>query len=229
VVDDPGVEPSDGKDETDEEAAGALADPGIGLSGKFGGKMSGGGLRPPGESSVAPNGRPTRPTGCGRPCASGDEADAPSRVGVAAGGAHASNALPVLLPLPALPPPSKSALAAPTVEHAVLLLFDGGGLRPGVASSSAPIGTPTGGTADPGPIPSGDVMPSGEAVGPTWANAAPQPRTSRKAAGIVVLISIDLLIVLLRRDRPDRARISRHSSVIDRWSKPGCFAKRCCE
>jgi hypothetical protein len=161
VVDDPGVEPSDGKDETDEEAAGALADPGIGLSGKFGGKMSGGGLRPPGESSVAPNGMPTRPTGCGRPCASGDEADAPSRVGVVAGGAHGSDALLVL------PPPSKSVLAPPTVEHAVLLVFDGGGLRPGVASSSAPIGTPTGGTADPGPIPSGDVTPSGEAVGPT--------------------------------------------------------------
>jgi hypothetical protein len=164
VIDDPGVGPSEGKDETDEEDADALADPGTGLSGgvgKFGGKMSGGGLRPPGESSVAPNGMPTRPTGCGRPCASGDEVDAPSRVGVAASGAHASDALPVL------PPPSKSALAPPPVEHAVLLVFDGGGLRPGEASSSAPIGTPTGGTADPGPIPSGDVMPSGEAVGPT--------------------------------------------------------------
>ena len=98
VVDDPGVGPNEGKDETDEEDADALADPGIGLSGgvgKFGGKMSGGGLRPPGESSVAPNGMPTRPTGCGRPCASGDEVDAPSRVGVAASGAHASDALPV--------------------------------------------------------------------------------------------------------------------------------------
>jgi hypothetical protein len=95
----------------------------------------------------------------------------------------------VLPPLPALPPPSKSTLGAPTIEQGVLVVLDGGGLRPGVASSVAPIGMPTGGTADPGPMPSGDVIPSGGGAAPTWANAVPQPRMSRRAAGIVILIS----------------------------------------
>ena len=181
----------------DEDDADLVNDPGIGLGdgvGMVGGRTRGGGLRPPGESSVAPNGTPTRPTDRGWPVASGDEADAPSRLGVVAVGAHGSEALLVL------PPPSKSELAPPTMEQAVLLLFVGNGLRPGVASSVAPSGMPTGGTADPAPMPSGEVMPSGEAVAPTWANPAPQPSMSRKAAAIVVFTSIDLLSVLLRRD-----------------------------
>jgi hypothetical protein len=36
------------------------------------------------------------------------------------------------------------------------------GLSPGVASSVAPIGIPTGPTGEPGPMPSGEVIPSGE-------------------------------------------------------------------
>ena len=151
----------------DKGDADVVNDPGIGRSkgvGRFGGWLSGGGLRPPGESSVAPNGIPTRPTACGWPVTSGDEADAPSRVGVVAVGAHGSEAFPPPL---VLLPPSKSALGPPTIEQGALLVLDGSGLRPDMESAVAPSGIPTGGTADPAPMPSGDVMPSGEAVGPT--------------------------------------------------------------
>lgn len=43
------------------------------------------------------------------------------------------------------------------------VLADGGGLTPGVASSVAPIGIPIGATGEPGPMPSGEVIPSGDA------------------------------------------------------------------
>jgi len=50
------------------------------------------------------------------------------------------------------------------------------GLTPGDASSVAPRGTPVGATGEPGPMPSGDVMPSGGdvPVAPTCAEAVPQ-------------------------------------------------------
>src|SRR5438876_5255472 len=72
--------------------------------------------------------------------------------------------------------------------HVVRLLIVGGsgdvpdvvGLTPSVGTSVAPRRRPVGGTAEPGPMPSGDVMPSGEGPGvmpipPTCAKAAPQP------------------------------------------------------
>ena len=73
------VDPVEGDDELEEadvlelegepegeEAVDGVDDRGIGLSegvDTLGGRTSGGGLRPPGESSVEPNGMPTRPTG----------------------------------------------------------------------------------------------------------------------------------------------------------------------
>jgi hypothetical protein len=51
------------------------------------------------------------------------------------------------------------------------------GLTPGVASSVAPNGIPVAPTGAPGPIPSGEVTPSGTPVPVvTWADAVLQPR-----------------------------------------------------
>jgi hypothetical protein len=54
------------------------------------------------------------------------------------------------------------------------------GLTPGDASSVAPMGILIGGTGEPGPTPSGEVMPSvgpGKTlVAPTCAEAGPQPK-----------------------------------------------------
>jgi hypothetical protein len=60
------------------------------------------------------------------------------------------------------------------------------GLTPGVASSVAPKGMPVGATGEPGPMPSGDVMASGEGPGdpPTCAKAG-LPLTS--AASIAAI------------------------------------------
>jgi len=60
------------------------------------------------------------------------------------------------------------------LEHVVMLpgaapngdVPDVIGLTPGVESSVAPIGIPVRGTAGAGPIPSGDVIPSGDPDGP---------------------------------------------------------------
>jgi hypothetical protein len=77
-------------------------------------------------------------------------------------------------------------------EHVVLLAVkpigdvpDVVGLTPSDVRPVAPMGIPVGATGEPGPMPSGDVMPSGDEPGeiaPTCAAAAPQPRT---AAAIV--------------------------------------------
>jgi hypothetical protein len=64
------------------------------------------------------------------------------------------------------------------------------GLTPGDASSVAPRGMPAGAPGEPGPMPRGEVMPSGEGPGemlipPTCAKAAPQPK---KTAAVVAII-----------------------------------------
>jgi hypothetical protein len=72
----------------------------------------------------------------------------------------------------------------PMLEHVVMLpgaapngdVPDVIGLTPGVESSVAPIGIPVRGTAGAGPIPSGDVIPSGDpdgAIPPICADAEP--------------------------------------------------------
>jgi hypothetical protein len=55
--------------------------------------------------------------------------------------------------------------APPMLAHVVGDVPDVVGLTLGVASPEAPKGILAGGTAKPGPIPSGEVMPSGEGVG----------------------------------------------------------------
>jgi hypothetical protein len=107
-----------------------------------------GGLRPPGDSSVAPNGIPTRPVDDGEPIRLGDGAAAPGE----------------------------------TIGDAP----DVAGLSPGVASSVAPIGIPTDPTGEPGPTPSGEVMPSGEIVlGLPVPTGEPGPMPSGEVESIV--------------------------------------------
>ena len=96
-------------------------------------------------------------------------------------------AIPAQVPdaLPAMPPPSKTVLEldVPMLEHDAVPPMEGTGdvplvigLTPGEASSVAPMGIPVGATCGAGPMPSGDVMPSGDGpIPPTCAKAAPQP------------------------------------------------------
>jgi hypothetical protein len=175
-----------------------------------------GGLRPPAPSSVEPSGIPTRATDDPEPIPVGDEADA---------AAPAEELLPIAAQVPdavpAIPPPSKVDIpvpvdvpvievpvpdvAPPALEHVVLLAVnpigdvpDVVGLTPGDESPVAPRGIPVGGTAGAGPMPSGDVMPSGDEPGeipvpPTCARAGPQP----SRADAIVAINKRLIVVLL--------------------------------
>ena len=60
------------------------------------------------------------------------------------------------------------------------------GLTPGEESSKAPSGIPVGATGAPGPIPSGEVMPSGgiAAPMPTWANTEPELKQAHAIVAI---------------------------------------------
>jgi hypothetical protein len=166
-------------------------------------RTSGGGLTPPTLSSVEPKGMPARPTDVD-PIPVGDEAD---DAGVPdeplAVVAHVPDAVPPR------PPPSKSVVepdvpgfampveppSAPAPEHAVAPPIAGTagdapdviGLTPGDASSVAPSGIPVGATGAAGPIPSGDVMPSGDgelASPPICAVAEPVPNNAEAIASI---------------------------------------------
>jgi hypothetical protein len=144
----------------------------------FGARATDGGLRPPTPISVEPNGIPTRPTDDVDPIPIGDEGDAIPAIGVPA--------LPAQGPAPPTdrPPPSNievepelPAVGIPvskelpeneltTLEQLAIPPTDGNvpeviGLTPGDVSSVAPIGIPVCATGEPGPRPSGDVMPSG--------------------------------------------------------------------
>jgi len=167
-------------------------------------RTSGGGLTPPTLSSVEPKGMPARPTDVD-PIPMGDEADdaGPPDEPLAVV-AHVPDAVPPR------PPPSKSVVepevpgfarpveppSAPAPEHAVAPPIAGTtgdapdviGLTPGDASSVAPSGIPVGATGAAGPMPSGDVMPSGEAPGevapPICADAEPVPNNAAVIATI---------------------------------------------
>jgi hypothetical protein len=112
----------------------------------------------------------------------GDEAEAAGLpTGLLANPAQAPDAVP------AMPPPSKTVLEldVPMLEHDAVPPMEGTGdvplvigLTPGEASSVAPMGIPVGATGAAGPMPSGDVMPSGDGpIPPTCAKAAPQPNS----------------------------------------------------
>jgi hypothetical protein len=174
------------------------------IRGDNGFRATDGGLRPPLPNSVAPSGIPARPTDDAEPVPPPDEADAtgPAKE-LPPVEAQVPDAVPVMPPpsnIVELPPIPKDVcgIEPPMPEQVVLLPVvapiddapEGIGLTPGDASSVAPKGKPVGATGEPGPMPSGDVMPSGEELGemvipPTCATAEPQPnRTAAVAANI---------------------------------------------
>ena len=220
----------------------------------------GGGLTPPAPSSVEPSGIPVRATDDAEPIPVGDEADA-------AGPAKELLPTAAQVPdaVPAMPPPSKvdipmpedvSAIevpvpdvAPPALEHVVLLAVnpigdvpDVVGLTPGDASPVAPRGIPVGATAGAGPMPSGDVMPSGDEPGdiaPTCAAAAPQPKTATTITAINKRVIAGLSSFGIRstsdaiwhpdppHSRPsahDLAWITEACPVFRRW-RPPAFTK----
>jgi hypothetical protein len=82
------------------------------------------------------------------------------------------------------PPKPLHVAMAPVVVGGAGDVPDVNGLRPGVCISVAPRGIRTGGTGEPEPTPSGDVMPSGGSPGETCAKAGPQPRSTAAVAAI---------------------------------------------
>jgi hypothetical protein len=108
-------------------------------------------------------------------------------------------------------PKDACGIEPPMPEHGVLAANPSGdapdvvGLTPGDASSVAPRGMPVGATAEPGPMPSGDVMPSGD-PGEICAKAEPQPTRSAVRAEIQMRV-IALPILTKLRYRPWSSRV----------------------
>jgi hypothetical protein len=176
-----------------------------------------GGERPAPPSSVEPSGIPTRPTDDTELIPPPDdgpanellpiEAQAPDAVPVMPPPSNIDVSdvsavdVPVLedVPVIELPtvPKDVCGIEPPMPEHVVALPVvapigdapDIVGLTPGDASSVAPKGVPVGATGEPGPMPSGDVMPSGELgeilIPPTCAKAEPQ---LKRTAAVVAII-----------------------------------------
>jgi hypothetical protein len=117
----------------------------------------------------------------------------------------------VELSVPDGDPKDASGIEPPTPEHGVLVANPIGdvpdvvGLTPGDASSVAPRGMPVDATAEPGPMPSGDVMPSG---GPGEICAKAEPHPKRTAA--VVAIAKRVIVV----DLKDSLRPPNSTNVI---------------
>lgn len=144
--------------------------------------LGGGGLSPPPPSSVAPkgicigrNGVTTMPVG--------EEADA-------VGWAKLDRVPPQFVAVGALEmPPSNSAdeagageveaIALPEGEQPAFAAVPAIGLRPGEESSEVPRGMPGDATGAAGPIPSGEVVPSGEGAGAPIPCAKTVPQASR--------------------------------------------------
>jgi hypothetical protein len=150
-----------------------------------------------------------------------DGAGIPDEVDIADVAAVAGAPVPI-----AIPPPSKLAVdpniddgAVPMVEHVVLLLgmeivpvaSPGAGLTPGDAISVEPSGMPVGETAEPVPIPSGEVAPRvgvGTAIPLTCAIAALQTKSAARTAAISDnLTGKRARIKLLRRIGPQDCRV----------------------
>lgn len=155
--------------------------------------VGGGGLKPPGSSSTEPIGIPTRPTAASPPMPVGDDADAALLEEVPPIVAHVPDALPALMPASnsavgsALP--VVRAAEPPQTELLPVIALCGTlpatvGLTPIVPSCVAPNGTPTGGTGAAGPMPSGDVTPSGDVSDGACARAGWAPASAATAVRI---------------------------------------------
>jgi hypothetical protein len=114
--------------------------------------------------------------------------------------------MPVIeLPMPdAVPtvepaaPKDACGIEPPMPEHcATMPVPDIAGLRPGDESPVAPCGMPVGATGEPGPMPSGDVMPSGGEVpvAPTCAEAEPAPKSAAVKSVAAVTVVTNRIIL----------------------------------
>jgi hypothetical protein len=195
-------------------------------------RIVGGGLTPPTPSSVEPRGIPIRPTVDWEPMPVGDEADAlgPAKE-LAAAPAQVPDAVPAVLPpsnsklelgvpAPDVPIPDvvpelgtpKDACGSelPIPPHDVRLCVvaasgdvpDVSGLTPTVGTSVVPSLRPAGGTGAAGPMPSGDVMPSGEdpdivPVPPTCAKAKPELKRTAAMATVTKRVIIGSTLVCI--------------------------------
>lgn len=156
------------------------------------------GLTPPTPSSIEPMGTPIRPDAV-EAIPVGDDADAAGLLSTVPTPAQVPDGVPATMP-----PPSKSepapAFGTPFIPPlkfpagelmpmhvAMVLVVDGVagevpdtvGLMPVDPSSVVPSGIPVPGTGAAGPMPSGEVMPSGEGGLPTvWACAAPETKSA---------------------------------------------------
>jgi hypothetical protein len=183
------------------------------------------GLTPALPISTEPNGIPVR----GRP--PGDVGDVVALVLELVPQAPDIAALPGSdVPVP-VPPPSKVVLepdipddGLPMTKHVVPfpvipIVPAGAPLSPGDASSVAPMGIPAGGTGEPGAMPSGEVMPSGEGTGAPvaiWKKAAPQPKSTVAIAAIKVRIIAGCSLLRLGT-RPSRSQDRSYDMYRSTW------------
>jgi hypothetical protein len=174
---------------------------------EFGVGIWGIGLMPPTPSSTEPIGTPMRPVAV-EAIPVGDDADAAGLLAAAPMPAQVPDAVPAATPPPsksepavpldpiaALGTPFNPPLKLPAAElipiHVAMLLVVGGvtgdvpdvaGLIPIEPSSVVPRGIPVRGTCAAGPIPSGDVIPSGDGALPfIWACAEPHRKSPASA------------------------------------------------
>lgn len=133
--------------------------------------------------------------------------------------------------VPVVVPKDACGIEPPMPEHSVLAVSPIGdvpdvvGLTPGDASSVAPRGMPVGATAAPGPMPSGDVMPSG---GPGEICAKAEPHPKRTAAVAVIakrVIVIDLIRLEFVAHRTNSTNVIARPNVTMRGLRRSA---RCC-
>jgi hypothetical protein len=192
-------------------------------------KSRGAGLRPPAPSSVDPKGIPSRPTAAAFVMPVGEDAEAVGRAkAVLPPGVHVPDVVPVLPPsnmadpvreellepilvaVPVAGPPNDACgIELPKPEQtAVPLIARPVGVVPGdmpaETISVAPRGIPAGATGTVAPIPSGEVMLSGEGLGapptgPTWDIAKPGQSAIASITATMKRV-ISMLLDLPRRD-----------------------------
>jgi len=183
---------------------------------------TGAALTPPTPSSVEPSGIPIRPTD-DEPDATGPAKEPPPAP------SQAPDAVPAVPPpsnskgepdVPALDvpvpdvvpvlelatPKDASGIEPPMPPHVVTLLVvgDGGGfvgLTPRVGTSVAPRRRPVGGTAEPGPMPSGEVVPMAGVGLPVASTCAKTGLHPKNAASIAAVNAHRIVISIVRTQR----------------------------
>jgi hypothetical protein len=218
----------------------------------FGASATDGGLSPPTAISVEPMGIPTLPTDETEPAAVGDDAIAdPGSPALALGVQPPeadpdmpppSNKLepsavepPVFMELPDVEVPIPGSVCEAEPSEQVAMPPTSGnvpdivGLTPGDASSVAPMGILIGGTGEPGPTPSGEVMPNvgpgNTLIPPTCAETEPQPK--RTAAVVATTWRVIMGPTLFEQEFAMRPPL--HCAARHRANAAGPIPEQRCE